>query len=217
MTVEDIDKIIEKLESIEQFYGISGVILILVLVFGGFLLWRFIIKRTEKIAEEISNKNLKTFQTELDKGLVKFSSKHQKQIDAVQDCYQKFQELQSFINFVIKGEKFTEQMLPEEQVKYLSSYRLEFKRSFNRNRILFPENLNNQIELLFPKIDTFIQDFIDGLLPIPTEEELPEEYRSEVQIAGIWPVGKLEPTLEEMENIGKEIEKEFRKIYGTDE
>lgn len=217
MTVEEFDKIIEKLNSLTQLYGYSGLILILVIIGGSFIFWKFLIKRTEKIAEEISDKNLKIFQSELDKGLVKFSSKHQKQIDAVQDCYQKFQELQSFINFVIKGEKFTAQMQPDEEVSHLANYRLEFKKSYNRNKILFPEKLNSKIEELFPEIDQFLEDFIGGLIPLTPQEEIPEEERGNPQIAGIWAVGKLEPTLEKMEEISKEIESEFRKIYGTDE
>ena len=181
------------------------------------MFWKFLIKRTEKIAEEISEKKLKEFQSELDKGIIKFTSKHQKQIDAVQDCYQKFQELQSFINFVIKGDKFTAQMQPDEEVKYLASYRLEFKRSYSRNHILLPKKLNSRIEELLPEIDQFLEDYIGGLLPSSPQDNLPAEERSDIEIAGIWSVGKLEPTLEKMEEISKGIESEFRKIYGTDE
>jgi hypothetical protein len=217
MTLEETEKIIEKLNSMIQLYGVGGLILILLLIFGGFLFWKFLIKRTEKIANEISEKKLKEFQSELDKGIIKFSSKHQKQIDAVQDCYQKFQELQSFINFVIKGDKFTAQMQPDEEVKYLASYRLEFKRSYSRNHILLPKNLNSRIEELLAEIDQFLEDYIDGLLPFSPQDNIPAEERSDIEIAGIWSVGKLEPTLEKMEEISKGIESEFRKIYGTDE
>ena len=69
---------------------------------------------------------------------------------------------------------------------------------------------------IFPEIDTFIQDYMDGLMPNMGQDHVPEEHRSPYQIAGIWPVGKLEPTLEKMDEIGKQIEREFRKIYGTE-
>lgn len=124
MTVDEFNKIIEKLDLLRQLYGVIGVILILVLFVGGYIFVIFIIKRTENIAEEFSDKNLKTFQYELDKVLLKFGSKHQKQIDAVHDCYQKFQELQSFISYVIKGEKFTAQMQPDEELSHLANYRM---------------------------------------------------------------------------------------------
>jgi len=215
--MDELDKIIEKLEIIQQFYGIGGVLFILILSFTGIALWKFLLKRTEKIAEEITAKNLKSFQSEIDKGLVKFSTKHQKQVDAVQDCYQKFQELQSFVNFMINGEKFTAQMNPEEEVKHISTYRLEFKRSYKRNRILFPVILNEKIESLLTELDTFIEDYINGLMPTMYDDNIPDEHKSEYQIAGIWALGKLESTLEKMEEINKEIELEFRKIYGTDD
>ncbi len=119
---------------------------------------------------------------------------------------------------MVKGEKFTASMPPNEEVQYLTTYRLEFKKSYNRNKILLPEKLNNKIESLFPEIDTFIDDFISGLIPPNTpDENIPEEYRNEYQIVGIWPVGRLEPTLQKMEEINTEIEIEFRKIYGTDD
>lgn len=215
--MEDVKTIIEELESIRQFYGYGGLFLVIVLILGGIVIWKFAVKLTEKTAEEISEKTLKQFQSTLDKELVKFSTKHQKQIDAVQDCFQRFQELQAFVNYVVNGEKFTTPMTPDEEVKYLATYRLEFKRSYSRNRILFPESLNNKIESLLPELDIFIDDYIGGLMPIISDENIPEEYRNETQIAGIWPIGKLEPTLKKMDEINKGIEIEFRKIYGTDD
>ena len=215
--MEEVEKIVEELDIIKQFYGYFGVFVVLFIVIGGTALWIFLVKRVEKIAEEITDRNLKKFQSSLDKELVKFSAKHQKQIDAVQDCYQRFQELQSLVTFVVKGEKFTAQMQPDEEIEYLTTYRLEFRRSYRRNKILFPEELNHKIESLFPEIDTFIEDYMGGLMPCISDENTPEECRDEYLIAGIWPMGKLEPTLEKMDEINREIEHEFRRIYGTDE
>ena len=70
---------------------------------------------------------------------------------------------------------------------------------------------------LFPELDKFIEDYIQGLVPTTTNENTPEGESSEYQIAGIWAVGVLEPTLEKMDEINIEIESEFRKIYGTDD
>jgi hypothetical protein len=216
MDINDLDTVVEKLEQIQQYFGVGGVLFVLVLTITIFIMWRFLETRVKKIAEEITEKNLKTFQSELDKGLVKFSSKHQKQIDAVQDCYQKFQQLKTMIDFVIKGEKFTAPMNPNEEVNFLTNYRLDFKRSYYRNRILFPDKLNTKIEELFPEIDKFLEDFINGLIPLTPVDQIPEEDRGQPQIAGVWAMGVLEPTLEKMDEISKEIESEFRKIYGND-
>jgi hypothetical protein len=215
--MDEIEKLIEKLETLHKIFGIGGAIFVLFIVIAFIILWKFLIIRTEKIAEAITEKNLQKFQAVLDKELVKFSTKHQKQIDAVQDFYQSFQELQYFINYINKGEKFTAQMNPDEEVKYLTTYRLEFIRSYNRNKILLPENLNIKIESLLPEIDTFITDYIGGLIPVRSQDSMSDDESDEFQIAGIWPMGKLEPTLEKMSEINKGIEQEFRKIYGTDE
>ncbi|MEO9804798.1 MAG: hypothetical protein ABJF04_16200 [Reichenbachiella sp.] len=215
--MEEFEKLLEKINSIQQMFGVGGAALILLLIFGGYLLWKFIVTSTKKIAEEISVQNLKIFQSELDKGMVKFSSKHQKQIDAVQECYQALQELQSFVIFIAKGDKFVAQLNNKEGIENLTKFRFDFKRKYNKNKILFPKKLNAKVETLFPEIDTFIEDYIGGLMPNMMEEGIQEEQDIGLQIAGIWPMGKLEPTLEKLDEIGKEIESEFRKIYGVEE
>ncbi|MCJ8166449.1 hypothetical protein MKJ04_16510 [Pontibacter sp. E15-1] len=215
--MEELEKIVSELEDIQQLYGIGAVVFVIVLAISGFALWSFFKKRIEKVAEGITEKNLKTFQSGIDKELVKFSTKHQKQVDAVHDCYQRFQELQSFVKFLVFGEKFTAPMDTNDEINHLSSIRLEFKRSYNRNKILFPVALNDKIKSLFPELDKFIQDYIDGVLPWIDSGQNTEQSEGELMVAGIWPSGKLEDTLEVMEEINKEIELEFRKIYGTDE
>jgi hypothetical protein len=73
--MEEFEKVVEKLDTIRQFYGVAGVFLVLFIGIGGIVLWKFLIKRIEKIAEEITDENLKKFQSSLDKELVKFSTK----------------------------------------------------------------------------------------------------------------------------------------------
>lgn len=217
MDIEEIEKIIGKLNSIQQAYGLGGAILIFIIVLIFIVLWKFLVKNTEMIAEEISEKNLRKFQSVLDKDMIRYSSKHQKQIDAVQDCYQNFQELLQFIKLVANGDKFIAPLQNDEEVKYLTKYRFQFKKSFDRHKIVLPKELNFKVEQILPEIDQFITDYIGGLLPsIPQESDSKAEGTG-VQIAGIWAVGELEVTLSKMEEISGQIEIEFRKIYGTDE
>jgi len=166
--------------------------------------------------EEITDENLRKLQSTLNKELAKYSTAHQKKLDAVQECYEKFQELQSFVNFIVKGERFTAQMLPKNEIEELTILRLQFKKNYSKNKISFPKALNSKIVSLFPVLDEFIDDYIDGIVPIKTCENIPEEV-NQCQIAGIWVVGILDPTLEKMENIFAEIESGFREIYGTDD
>ncbi|MFO7734967.1 MAG: hypothetical protein R6W70_01995, partial [bacterium] len=72
------------------------------------------------------------------------------------------------------------------------------------------------IKSLLTELDTFIEDYISDLMPTVSDENIPDEHKQEYQIAGIRAVGKLEPPLEKTEEINKEIELEFRKIYGAD-
>ena len=64
---------------------LKDIIFIIIVVLFPSLMWRLLVKRTELIAEKAVEKSLKKFQSELDKELVKFQTRHQNQIDAVQD------------------------------------------------------------------------------------------------------------------------------------
>lgn len=217
MSVEELEKIVKQLEQIQMYYGIAGVLTFILLVIFFIGLWKFFVKRTEKLAEEITDRNLKVFQSNLDKELHRFSTKHQKQIDAVHECYQRFQELQFFITFLVEGDKFTAPIESNEEVKLLTSYRLNFKLSYHKNKILLPISLNTKVDTLLPEIDKFIDEYINGLMPIASEEHIPEEERNEYQIVGLWAVGTIDCALEKMKEVSREIEAEFRRIYGTDD
>ncbi|MDD2345140.1 MAG: hypothetical protein PHY85_03250 [Bacteroidales bacterium] len=205
MTIDEIEKILSKLESIQQSFGVGWLIIILIIIIGGFILYKYFIKRTEEIAKEITEKNI-----------IKFSSRLQKQIDAVQDCYQSFEKLQSFINFLINGEKYSSKIEPSLELDNLKLYRLEFKKSFNKNKLLFPNELIEKIESLFPEIDAFIEKYSEGILQENSNITFEIEGNEEI-IDGFWRMDDLEPTLDKMDEINKSIIKEFRKIYGTDD
>lgn len=125
----------------------------------------------------------------------------------------------SIIKYIMKGEKYTQPMKPEEEVSYMIKFRHDFKDIYNQNRLLFPKQLCDKIDTLIPTIDDFIDTYSDGLFPEPSEEE--KEYNAEqnggMYIAGIWGIDAFEPTITQLEQISCEIETEFRKIYGTNE
>ena len=217
MTVEQYYLIIKKLESIYQTYGIGVVIIILILIIGGFVLWKFIIKRTEIIAEEASEKSLKKFQSQVDMELFRHQTKHQKQIDAIHSTYQKLQLITAMINYTLSGEKFEQQIKPQEEIQRLIQYRHDFKHIFLQNRLLFPEKLCYKIDLLIPTVDSFIEIYIGGIRPEPSDEdkEFYEANNNGAYIAGFWGQDDFDLTLKQLKEISIDIEHEFRKIYGT--
>ncbi|TDS13063.1 hypothetical protein B0I21_105196 [Sphingobacterium paludis] len=219
MQVNEIDKVVKKLNAIEQVFGIGGVILVIALAVVLILTWKYLVKRSELIAQEVSEQSLKKFQSNLDKDLVKFKTNHQKQVDAIHDTFQKFQRMTSVINYMMKGEKFTQHIKPDEEVRYLINFRHEFKDIYHQNRLLFPKQLCEKIDALIPTVDEFIETYNGGLFPEQTEEEM--EFNAQnndgYYIAGIWNIGAFEGTLTELEQISTEIENEFRKIYGTND
>lgn len=218
MGLTDIDKIVEKLNEVENFFGFWGVVIFIIAVLTLILSWKYLVRNIERIAEETSEKSLKKYQSRLDKELVKFQTKHQKQVDAIHETYQKFHRLTGIINFIMKGENFTQQIKPHDDVKLLIQFRHDFKGIYQENRLLFPEHLCDKIDALIPSVDNFIETYNSGLFPEREEEE--EEPITEenggLYLAGIW----AEPAfdgLEQLEQISKDIETEFRKIYGTNE
>jgi hypothetical protein len=219
MEVKEVDSIIEKLNNIQNTYGIGGVILIITLVVILLLSWKYLTKSSELIAEEASEKSLKKFQTQLDKDLIKFQTKHQKQVDAIHETFQKFQKMTSTINFLLNGENFSRPPDAREEIFNLINNRQDFKAIYNQNRLIFPVKLCSKIDELIPSIDEFINTFSNGLFPEQSEQE--KEYNSEQNgglfIAGLWSSNAFETVLEQLKQTSNEIEIEFRKIYGTNE
>jgi hypothetical protein len=218
MEISDIDKVIEKLNEIETTFGLGGVILFILACLVLYFTWRFLIKKTERIAEETSEKSLKKYQLHLDQDLVKFQTRHQMQVDAIHETFQKFQRLTGVINFIMKGENFSQQLKPHEDVELLIQSRHNFKKIYHQNRLLFPEQLCAKIDALIPSVDNFIGTYNDGLFPKRTiDENDPDiEESSGLLLAGIWSLDAFDG-LEQLEQISKDIEAEFRKIYGTNE
>ena len=170
------------------------------------MLWRFLTKRTEKIAEVAAEKSLK-----------KFQSHHQKQIDAIHETYQVFQQLISIIRSTKKPEKFTPSLKGTEKLDYLIEFRHSFKRTYKQNKLIFPEYICEKIEKILPVVDKYIETYESGLWPEPQPEEQQQydENNGGLYITGMWNPNAFEGQLEQLEEILKDIEKEFRKIYGT--
>jgi hypothetical protein len=62
----DFEKVLQTLRQIENVFGIVGVVIILTLTIIGFLVFKYLNKSIEKIAEEASEKSLVKFQSKLD-------------------------------------------------------------------------------------------------------------------------------------------------------
>jgi hypothetical protein len=214
----DIQFVMDKLENIEKVFGIGGVISVIIAILIVIFTFKFLQKKTEKFVENISEKSLREFQSKLDKELVKFQTKHQKQVDAVHEIYQKFQTMTSTVNYILHGENFTQRLSAEEEIQHLIGFRHDFKHLFNQNRLLFPPEVCTKIDAIFPSVDTFIDTFSAGLFPKqpPEHQQMNAEENGGLIITGIWKAETFDSILEELNSISNDIENEFRKIYGTE-
>lgn len=216
--MEDIDKAIEKLNSIQNTYGIGIVFFVVLIAIILFALYKYIGRAAERAAEEASEENLKKFQAHIDKELVKFQTKHQKQVDAVHEVYQKLQQLIGMINFIIHGQKFTtSNMSPEAQANQLIQFKNDFTEVYGLNRLVFAKTLCSKIDELIPIVDQWIETFQGGILPRVEEEEGDEKNEGGLYLGGIWAVGAFDEIEEKLNVVSAEIESEFRKIYGTND
>jgi hypothetical protein len=185
--MDELEKIVNKLDLIQNSLGAWGVAITITLGVLFLGLWIYFKKTVEKSAEVSADKSLQKFQSHLDKELVKFSTKHQKQIDAVHECYSRLQRLTSIINYTQNGEKFTQQGQPEETLQILINARHDFKIVYRENRLLFSKGLCGKIDKLIPTVDKYIEVYEGGLLYL-TEEEIDRnaEENNGVYIAGLW-------------------------------
>lgn len=215
--MEELNKIVERLYTIGNTYGIIAMVLVIIFVVSIFVGYKYIGKAAEVAAEEASEKNLKKFQSHIDKELIKFQTKHSKQVDAVHEVYQKFQKLTGMINYLIKGEKFTSPMTPKEEMTHLINFRHSFKNVYKENRLLFQKDLCNKIDELTITVDKWIETYSDGLFPDVEPEDSGQEQEGGTYLAGVWSMHAFDGIEDKLEQIREEIEDEFRKIYGTNE
>lgn len=67
--MEEIEKIVQTLEKIQSVFGLTGVIIVITLVVVGYLIYRYLTKSIESLAEETSQKSLIKFQSTVDEKL----------------------------------------------------------------------------------------------------------------------------------------------------
>ncbi|WGQ10717.1 hypothetical protein QG516_03485 [Pedobacter gandavensis] len=194
--------------------GLTIVLVISVIVTG--LIGKFVVKKVEQIVSDNSERSMKTFQATIDKDLYKFQTKHERQVNAIHETYQKFQQLGTTINFLMKGDQFLEPPSGKQMVSEMVTSRIAFIDAYRTNKLLFSSELCLQIDALLPVVDQFIIAFNNGLFPEPlmTSEEN-ENNEPQLVLGGIWAHGELEAIIEIFDQIANEIERDFRKIYGT--
>ncbi|GEM_PF-3765190 len=213
MDIENIENVISKLEQIQSVFGTWGIILFIILIL---IIWLSVSYLKSSI-ESLPQKSLKEFQAALDQDLIKFSSTYEKQLDAIHTIYQKFQKMTGHLDYIKNGENFTQPIEPKEEVELLIKFRHEFKIVFQKNRLIFSEELGKKVDDMIGSIDNFIKIYHNGLFDLSPEDiKRNKEVNHGTYVAGIWGKDELDPILEEVKQIRLEIELEFRKIYGTE-
>lgn len=174
--MEDIEKLLKKVESIQNTLGLGAAIACLIILIAIFFLWHSLKRKIEKSAEITSEKLIKQFQLELDKDLQEYSTrlsyKYQNQTKAIDEVYSQFAVLTSYLDFLNKGGKYEEQTNPFEDCEKLIKYRREFIKIFERRKIYMPELLNKKINDLMPVLEDFIDTYKSGLFSTDSAIEL---------------------------------------------
>lgn len=197
-------------------YGYGAGMCLIILLIIMILAWTFLVKRMERMAEDVSEKTLKKYQANIDKDLYKFQTTHQKQIDAIHEVYQRLQALSGLLHFVMNGEPFTSPMAASNQLEQLILCRHEFKREYQLHRLVFGKDIRQSMDEFLVAIDQFITGFKSGLMPVSSDALEGEDLESGLYIAGIWKQGELESLVEKVDGITVSIEEEFQLIYGTE-
>jgi hypothetical protein len=212
----DLHKLFEMLENFERTFGIIGVVFAIAIIIGITFLYRYLVKLIEITAEEKSQKTLLVMNAKLDKELTKFQSKHQKQVDAIHETFQSLQRVNLAFDLIMNGDKFN-QVTPRQEVELIITNRNQFKYTYHQNIILFPKELNSKIDSLIPKIDSFIETYNSGLLSEPPQNEDQSSEKENVLIlAGVWSEDEFQ-ILDELKLLLADIEKEFKKVYGSND
>jgi len=221
--MNETEQVLEKFDSLKNLYGWSSAIIMLLFLLTIYFVWKYLTRAIEKSAEVASEKTIKKFQAQLDKELaehnVKFSTRHQKQIDAIHEIYSRFENLFKIMNFMMHGDKYYPSLDPHKELNSLILHRTDFIRIYGLHKIVLPIELCQKIENLIPSIEEFIDTYKSGLFPKDSNIEVDEhgatDEEGQLYLAGIWKQSAFDETLKKLETVKGEIESEFRKIYGT--
>lgn len=221
--MDEIEKVISKFESLKNTIGWIASLFAIFILLVIFFLWKYLTKVIERSAEETSEKTIRKFQSQIDKEIsehsVKFSTKHQKQIDAVHEIYIRFQNLFKIMDFMYHGDKYYQELNPHKEVASLIEYRTDFIQVYGLHKIVLPRDICSKIDNLIPSIEEFIDTYKSGLFPegAQPEEHDEDNYSGEpkLYLAGIWRQGAFDEVLKKLEQVRVDIEEEFRKLYGT--
>lgn len=221
--MDEIEKVVKQVESIKNTFGIGAALICLILLLAIFFLWRYLTKSIEKSAEVTSEKTIIKFQAQLDKELaehsVKFSARHQKQIDAVHEIYIRLQNLFKIMEYMLHGDKYYPSLDPHKEVESLIAHRTDFIKIYGLHKVVITKNICLKIDDLIPSVEEFIDTYKSGLFPKGSQMEVDEHdnqsEEGQLYIAGIWRQNAFDDTLKKLETVKNEIEEEFRKIYGT--
>ncbi len=215
--MDEVDKIANRLDQIEKSFGLWGVIFAIGLGVFFIALWTYFKTSIQKTAEKSADESLKKIQSHLDKELVKFSTTHQKQVDAVHECYLRLQRLTSTINESRTADKFKEGDDSSAKIELVIKYRHDFKQVYGENRILFPRQVCDKLDQLLPVVDGFIEFYQAGLCNFDVSLLNPDsKEESGIIITGLWESDKYDEMVDGLRDVGHDIEEEFRKIYGTE-
>lgn len=166
---------------------------------------------------------LKKYQHLLDRQNIEhqviFTTKYDKQVNAIHDCYSTYIRLYRQIDKIHSGDKYALNKTDTfTELETLLKTRQKFLDSYEPNRIIFPIDLCAKIDSVIPKTNEFIDTYKIGLSANTREEfqEMIENMDGPFFITGMWEAGSFDKVLEDLQIIKTDIEKEFRKLLKTD-
>lgn len=147
--MNETEQILHKFDSLKNLYGLSSAIIMLMFLLAIYFVWKYLSKAIEKSAKVGSEKTIKKFQAQLDKELaehsVKFSTRHQKQIDAIHEIYSRFENLFKIMNFMMHGDKYYLSLDPHKEVNSIIAHRTDFIKIYGLHKIVLPKVLCHKL------------------------------------------------------------------------
>lgn len=207
--MEDAEKIYNKLNQIQAIYGWGILIIGLLSIAGLFLIWKFVNKKIELVAEE-------SFERKKTEHSVVFTNTYEKQINTIHNCYSKIQKVKLLMLNREGKDKFND--LPSKVIfQKLIEARKEFSEIYFENKIVFTKSVCNKIDNFLPKLDDYLTELNEGFSYIEyTPEQLEHHKKNKMPVlAGMWIPEHTERVRVPLDEIIEDIESEFRKVHGT--
>ena len=189
--------------------GAFGIAVVGLLWFSQKLIKEFFQMERKNFQKEV-DKELKKFQTELEKEKIKFSGIQDKRAEKIEEFYSHLIDFEEDLRSLVKPFQGIEEQSQDEKLKEVAESGENFRKFYEKNKIYFSEETQEDIENLKDEMRGIFDDF--NIFRIHDRDDTPLD---EVERTDTWVEDWNSLDEGEISELKQDLENSFREILGV--